>query len=69
MIRLAKSEINKIVHVKNGTFEDVAQAQLKKVVGWLKEHSHSSRDTWHQEIDKEDWQALLKEVGKEVSNG
>ncbi len=66
MIRLAKSEINKIVHVKNGTFEDVAQSQLRKCVGWLKAHSHSSRDTWHQEIDKEDWQALLKEASNNI---
>ena len=39
------------------------QERVKRIFNYLQKHGHSSRDTWHFEIDKEMWQALKKQEG------
>jgi len=39
------------------------KAAQKKLLEWIISNGHSSRDTWHFEIDMDDWQALKKGVG------
>lgn len=67
MIRLTDKEILRVLNDTLGKPEDgdyamewgeraIAQAQLKKVVEWLKEKMI------FEEMSEEDWQALLKEI-------